>query len=174
MHTKPRRTLEKLPPNSQEISYAEIENNDGAFISTRLSSFKHVSYAAFPQTVILRALNEWDLHVGSMIMSVIFFKMLQLRDCDRNVYIFNLHSRGCQFPNQEFTLWGDHLTFYLKGHTSEIMTTIALLSIHISDPHQMLLINISTEVSIGEISSLLISVIDVLRLGKTFQNNSVL
>ena len=58
VHTKPRRTLEKLPPNSQEISYAEIENNDGAFISTRLSSFKNVSYAAFPQTIILRALNE--------------------------------------------------------------------------------------------------------------------
>ena len=99
--------------------------------------------------------------MGSMIMSVIFFKMLQLRDCDRNVYIFNLHSRGCQFPNQEFTLRGDHLTFYPKGHTSEIMTTVASLSIHISDLHQMLLINISTEVSIGEISSLLISIIDV-------------
>jgi len=58
VHTKPRRTLEKLPPNSQEMSYAEIENNDGAFISTRLSSFKNVSYAAFPQTVVLRTRNE--------------------------------------------------------------------------------------------------------------------
>ena len=104
------------------------------------------------------------------------------------MYIFNLHSRGCQFPNQEFSLQGDHLTFYPKGHTPEITTTIASISIHISDPHQMLLINISAEVSIGESSSLLISIVDgrnelslmkflvfkLRRLFKTLQRNSAL
>lgn len=76
------------------------------------------------------------------------------------MYIFNLHSRGCQFPNQEFSLQGDRLTFYRKDHTPEITTTIASISTRISDPHQMLLINISTEVSIGEISSLFLSIVD--------------
>lgn len=54
--------------------------------------------------------------VDSMVISIIFCKRLQWRECDRNVYMFSPHSRGCQFPNQEFTLRGDHLTFYWKGH----------------------------------------------------------
>lgn len=104
------------------------------------------------------------------------------------MYIFNLHSRGCQFPNQEFSLQGDHLTFYPKYHTPEITTTVASISTRISDPHQMLLITISTEVSIGEIRSLLLSIVDarnglsllkflvfkLRRWFKTLQRNSTL